>query len=85
MLQYDGNVFREEIRSNRINALRFISICSVPENFVLSIGGQGSSATVECHDVAANTWNNFYSLNEGRSSSSSCLIANKIYVFCGKG
>ena len=76
-------------RENRKNNHHGVSICYVPDNFVLAIGGRdcyGHSriADVEYHDIAANTWNDFPSLNIGRSGAGSCVLSNKIFVFCGR-
>ena len=63
-----------------------MSICFVPKDFVLSIGGCmfGLQTDVECHDLKTNSWRSISSLNEGRSNASSCLLAKNVYVFCGQ-
>ena len=63
-----------------------MSLCFVPKDFVLSIGGISTAAlkTVECYDIKKDSWRNISYLNEARWYASSCFLGQNVYVFCGR-
>ena len=54
-----------------------MTVCFVPKDFVLSIGGftERTKNTVECYDIKNDTWRSISSLNRARTYASSCFHA----------
>ena len=93
ILQFNGTKYTMIRRQNRRSAATQMSICYVPKDFVISIGGHnnhggsksGAQDTVEFHDLRIDSWTttgNSY-LNIGRFAASSCVQGQSAYVFGG--
>ena len=71
--------------------MNWVGLCNVEEKFIFAIGGRLSGwsqycepqKSVECHELAKNTWTEIPDLNVPRAGLSSCYLEEYIYAFCG--
>ena len=62
------------------------SLCKVSNNLVFLIGGEEDGIYLKTclrYDIAANAWEQMPPMQISRTANSSCLLGDKLYVFCG--
>ena len=73
----DGNSIQLKEKQSRGLETFGMSICFIPEGFVLSIGGTFNvvDKLVECYDLRTDSWKTIADLNKARDHASSCFHA----------